>query len=158
MKSRSSPRHLALGLFALLALAVGGAQAGNESCPLERHEQLAQAAPALVSPPQFQERMRWIEQALREGRISPYDAGRLMRQQWELAQFQQGFLTGGQPARTGGGSSGCGILNPDLTAKLAPLGDMAISGMQSAGSLMRTLLRETERLILEQAPPDKAPL
>jgi hypothetical protein len=151
MKSRSSPKHLALGLFTLLALAAGGAQAGNDSCLLQGPAQISQAAPALVSTPQFQERMRWIEQALREGRISPYDAGRLMRQQWELAQFQQGFLAGTSPARTSDGNGGCGVLNPDLAAKLAPLGDLAISGMQSAGSLMRSLMRETERLIQEKA-------
>ena len=149
MKSHS-PKHLALGLFTLLALAAGGAQACNDSCLLQPPAQISQAAPALVSTPQFQERMRWIEQALREGRISPYDAGRLLRQQWELAQFQQGFLAGRPPARTGGGNVGCGLMNPDLTAKLAPLGDLAVSGMQSAGSIMRSLMRETERLIQEK--------
>jgi len=158
MKSRSSPKHLILGLITLLALAAGGAQAGNDSCPLERQAPMSRDAgpgpradAAVSDSPQFQARLRWIEQTLREGRISPYDAGRLLRQQWELAQFQQGFLAGSPPARTRDGNGGCGVLNPDLTAKLAPLGDLAISGMQSAGSLMRTLIRETERLIQEKA-------
>lgn len=163
MKSRTSPKHLALGLFTLLLLAAGGAQAGNDSCPLQRLAPTSRdagagprAQAAVADSPQFQARLRWIEQALREGSISPYDAGRLLRQQWELAQFQQGFQAGGPPARPADGSGGCGLLNPDLTARLAPLGDLAISGMQSAGSLMRTLIRETERVIQEKA--DKSAL
>mgnify|MGYP001765362742 CR=1 FL=1 len=156
MKTRSSLKPLGLGLLAALTLAAGAAQAGNASCPLERQAQAPQASATPFNAPQFQERMRWIEQALREGRISAYDAGRLMRQQWELAQFQQGFLAGGQAASSATGDSGC--LSSDLVAKVAPLGDMAISGMQSASSLMRTLMRETERLISEQAAQEKSPL
>jgi hypothetical protein len=94
-----------------------------------------------------------IEQALREGRITPYQAGQLMRQQWEIAQFQRGFLGSAPPARTGG----CG-LNSDLAAKLAPLGDMAKSGMQTASSLMRALMRETERLMEKPASLDESRL
>lgn len=165
MKSRSSHhsplKQLGLGALACLALAAGGAQAGNESCLLDRPMQ--NSAPQSGAPggkmdspflysPVFQDKMRQIEQALADGRVSPYEAGRLMRQQMELAQFQQGFLAGGPLPRGASGAvghGGCG-LSPELSAKLAPLGDMAISGMQSAGSLMRTLMRETERLLQEQ--------
>lgn len=156
MKSRSSLKHLGLGLLAALTLAAGAAQAGNASCPLERQAQAPQAGATTFNAPQFQERLRGIEQALREGRISAYDAGRLMRQQWELAQFQQGFLNGGQAAPAATASGAC--LSSDLAAKIAPLGDMAISNLQSASSLMRTFLRETERLISDQMGADKAPL
>lgn len=164
MKSRSSLKKVGLIVLTTLTFGAGTAFADNTACPLESGAQASMprvGAPgartngAFVYTQELHDRMTQIEQALRDGRITPYEAGRLMRQQWELAQFQQGFLASAQPARSGGG--GCG-LNPDLAAKLAPLGDMAISGMQSAGSLMRTLMRETERLIQDQTPPDKAPL
>lgn len=157
MKSRYSLKHWGIGAIAILVLAASTAQAGPSSCPMDRGASSSGlgAEAAFIPTPMFQERMRLIEQALREGRLSPYDAGRLMRQQWELARFQQGFLAGAEPARASGG---CGLINPELAAKLAPLGDMAINGMQSAGSLMRTLMRETERLIQDQAAADKAPL
>ncbi len=157
MKSRYPLKHWSIGALAALALTASTAQAGPSACPADR------AAPSsglgvgtpFIPTPMFQERMRLIEQAMQEGRLSPYDAGRLMRQQWELARFQQGFLAGAEPVRASGG---CGLLNPELAARLAPLGDMAINGMQSAGSLMLTLMRETERLIQDQMAAGKAPL
>lgn len=155
MTSRSSHKRSGLGLLTVLILAAGTAQAGTW-CPTERIARPAEPALASAGAPQFQERMRWIEQALGEGRISAYDAGRLMRQQWELAQFQQGFMKGGQATTGLPGGSGC--LSTDLVAKIAPLGDMAVSGMQSAGSLMRTLMQQTERLITEFVAPDNSSL
>ncbi len=156
MKSRSSLKHLGLAMLTTLSLAAGGAQAGNPACLPGHQAPIPQTGITAAGTAQFQERMRWIEQALQVGRISPYDAGRLMRQQWELARFQQGFLAGGQTVPAGAPQSGC--LSADLAARIAPLGDMAVGGMQSASSLMRTLMREAERLISEQLAPDRSPL
>lgn len=147
----SSLRKPALFLL-LSALALGSARAEPSSCP--RGQTAAAPEASIANTPQFQARMRWIEGALREGRITPYDAGRLMRQVWEQARFESGFLA----ASPAGSGSGCGPLNPELAAKLAPLGDLALDGLQSAGSLMRTLLQETERLIQDRAAPGQAPL
>ncbi|MBM4180543.1 MAG: hypothetical protein FJ209_03180 [Betaproteobacteria bacterium] len=159
MKSRSSLKQLSLAILTGLTLAAGGVQAGGQSCPLEH--QAARALPhgpaAQGDPMQtFQERARQIELSLRAGRISPYDAGRLLRQHWELARFQQGFLSAGQPVPAEGRGMSC--LGADLAGKLAPLGDMALGGLRSAGGLMRALLRESERLMQEPTPSDPAPL
>lgn len=161
MKSRSSLKKL--GLFAVTALVFGtGSALADESCllgsgPQARMPQAGAMSPnsntSFVYTQELHEQMGQIEQALREHRISPYEAGRLMRQQWELAQFQQGFLSGNQAPRSGGCS-----LSPDLAAKIAPLvGDMAKNGMQTAGTVMRALMRETERLLREETP-EKTPL
>lgn len=102
------------------------------------------------------QQMARIEMALRGGQITPYEAGRLMRQQMEmaqLAQFRQGFLAAGQPEA----KRGC-ALGSDLGASLAPLGGMAMSGMETASSLMRTLMREAERLIQEKSADEGAAL
>ncbi len=92
--------------------------------------------------------MAKIDTALRNGQITPYEAGRLMRQQWEMAQFQRGFL---ETAPTTKGSGGCGS---NLGVDLAPLGEMAKSGMQTASTLMRALMKETERLVQEKSAAD----
>lgn len=161
MKSRTSLKKLGLFATTVLVLSAGTAMA-DESCllgssPQARAPQIGAMSPnsgtTFVYTQELREQMGQIEQALREQRITPYEAGRLMRQQWELAQFQQGFLAGNQAPR----SSGCG-LSPDLAAKIAPLvGDMAKNGMQTAGTLMRAIMRETERLLQEETP-EKTPL
>lgn len=183
MKSRSatsatSPstfRNLGLCVLATLALGASIAQADNSSCLLGRSSGNVAAQPMAAAPtPQFQEQMRLIEQGLREGRVTPYEAGRLMRQQWDMEQFRnqfrQGFLT-----PTPGASStpspavspttrneGCGLgslLGNTTGGDLgASLGDMAKNGMQTAGSLMRSLMREGERLLREQPEAPMEPL
>ncbi len=129
-----------LAIFALLSLLAGSAQA--ECLP---GTPARQAVPAEVSK---------LEAALRGGQITPYEAGRQMRQQWEIAQFQRGFLEAGQAARPG---EGCGST---LNINLAPIGDMAGSmaknGMQTASTLMRALMRETQRLIKENQAREAA--
>lgn len=133
-----------LALAAFLSLTAGAAQADGRSC--------------LFDPPAARQMvpadMGKIEAALRSGQITPYEAGHLMRQQWEIAQFQRGFLEGAPASRTACASS-TGI-------DLAPLGDMAGSmaknGMQTATTVMRALMRETERLIREKAAAEGSEL
>lgn len=139
-----------LALVAFLSLAAGAAQANNRSCPLDPPAPTArQSAPIDMSR---------IEAAVRGGQITPYEAGRLMRQQWEIAQFQRGFLEGAQPAprnavaREEGCGLGAGIdLAPlsDMAGNVA--GSMAKNGMQTATKVMRALMREGERLIQEKS-------
>jgi len=158
-----------LALVAFLSLAAGAAQADNRSCLFDSPTPSAvQTAPAPGTMPgarmnrprgdMGKTEMGNIEAALRSGQITPYEAGRLMRQQWEIAQFQRGFLEGAQPARSNPvvREEGCGL---GAGIDLAPLSDMAgnvagsmaKNGMQTATKVMRALMRETERLIREQA-------
>ncbi len=151
--------------LAILSLGASAAQADGRSCPPDSATPSARqitptpgpmpGARMNMSPGDMGKiGMGQIEAALRGGQITPYEAGRLMRQQWEIAQFQRGFLEGAQPARgnaeAGGGGCGAG-----LGLDLAPLGDMAggmaKNGMQTATKVMRALMRETERLIQEKA-------
>ena len=139
-----------LVLVTFLSLAAGAAQAGG--CPLDS------AAPAARQMMPVD--MGRIEAALRSGQITPYEAGRLMRQQWEIAQFQRGFLEGDQAPRAAMRGGGCG--GSDLSINLAPLGDMAgtmaKNGVQTASKVMRALMRETERLIQEKAAAEGSEL
>jgi len=142
-----------LALIAFLSLAAGAAQADNRSCLFDSPTPAPGAMPgARMNMPRGE--MGNIESALRSGQITPYEAGRLMRQQWEVAQFQRGFLEGAQPARSNTvvREEGCGL---GSNIDLAPLGDiagsMAKNGMQTATKVMRALMRETERLIREKA-------
>jgi hypothetical protein len=133
-----------LALVAALALFAGAAQAENRSCLTDPPAPAArQIAPAEMSK---------IESALRAGQITPYEAGRLMRQQWELLQFQRGFL-GADPA-VGRGSGGCGLGAIGSDIDLAPLRamarDMAKNGMQTATTVLRVIQKEAERLIQEK--------
>ncbi len=143
----------ALAIVAFLSLSAGAAQADNRSCLFDSPtSSTAQVAPAPGVMPRGE--MGKIETALRSGQITPYEAGRLMRRQWEIAQFQRGFLEGAQPTRSNpvAREEGCGL---GSNIDLAPLGDMAGSmaknGMQTATKVMRALMRESERLIREQA-------
>jgi hypothetical protein len=116
--------------------------------------------------------MERIEQGLRSGEISPMQAGKMMREQWEAVQFQRGFLEGsraggmgmmggmggmGGMANAGGGSCNLmqGIDAKQLAAKVAPVvGGMAAEGMQTATTVMRALAREAQKLIREEASVD----
>ena len=138
-----------LVLVTFLSLAAGAAQAGG--CPLDS------AAPAARQMMPVD--MSRIEAALRSGQITPYEAGRLMRQQWEIAQFQRGFLEGEPAPRAAMRGGGCASTT---SIDLAPLGDMAgamaKNGMQTASKVMRALMRETERLIQEKAAAEGSEL
>ncbi|MDP2834691.1 MAG: hypothetical protein Q8Q28_15600 [Pseudomonadota bacterium] len=156
-----------LAIIAFLSLSAGAAQADNRSCLFDSPTpSAAQVAPAPGVIPGARMNMPRgdmgiIETALRSGQITPYEAGRLMRQQWEIAQFQRGFLEGAQPARSNPvvREEGCGL---GSNIDLAPLGDMASNvaknGVQTASKVMRALMRETERLIREKAAAEGDPL
>lgn len=144
-----------LTLTALLSLAAGAAQAQGRSCPSES----AGAPSTGFSPMSAMNQMipadmSRIEAALRSGQITPYQAGQLMRKQWENAQFQRGFQDAAPAnAKSDCGSGGCGggsgggcLSGIDL----APLGDMAKTGLQTAGTVMKALKRETERLLRDE--------
>jgi hypothetical protein len=142
MKSPLTTLSLALllstGLGVAQAAPVEASSTAGNTCPLTQKA-------AADAPTASAAEMARIDAALRAGRITPYEAGRLMRQQWELAQFQRGFLEGGAEP---GSNGGCGVGNLDLK----PLGDMAKSGLQTASTLMRALIKETERLMQDKAP------
>jgi len=141
-----------LVLVTFLSLAAGAAQAEGRNCLLD--------SPAPAARQMMPVDMGRIEAALRSGQITPYEAGRLMRQQWEIAQFQRGFLEGDQAPRAAMRGGGCG--GSDLSINLAPLGDMAgtmaKNGVQTASKVMRALMRETERLIQEKAAEEGSEL
>lgn len=124
-----------LALAAALSLLSAASWAG--SCPTTA------AAPAPRAD-NLRETFTQIESALQAGRITPYEAGRMLRQNYEVTQFQRGFLEA-TPARQ---DCAAGI-------DLAPLSDMAGSmaknGVETAGKVMRALMREGERLIREKS-------
>jgi hypothetical protein len=132
-----------LTLCAVLASAASPAMADGRACPLDS------AAPAARAPaPAFD-----IEAALREGRVTPYQAGQMLRRQWEVEQMRRGFAEAGPlPGRAGNAASARGC---DLAANLAPLGELAVAGMANgarvATTVMHALLREADRLTREQA-------
>lgn len=141
-----------LSLTAATAANAGAAQAEGRPCPADPPA-VTQTSPGEASRGAINK----IEDALSRGQITPYEAGRLLRQQLELAQFQRGFLEGGKPPAR---SSGDCRLGSDLD--LAPLADlasgMAKTGMQTATTLMRALMRETERLLQEKPVEELPPL
>lgn len=154
MKSRtpsvSTRKTLGIAVLAGVLMSAGLAQADGRSCLLDSPAQNSAQAPAASYSPEVLRQMSRIDQAMREGLITPYEAGQLMRRQWEIAQFQRGFQGDAQSTRSGG----CG-LSPELAAKIAPLvGDMAKNGMQTATTVMRALKRETERLLQEPEQPE----
>lgn len=177
MTPRKSMQSLSLVLLATLTLSTGAANAAGNACLFGAPAQ-AQAPQNRMMPqdmasdlPMTQEmlqRMARIEQALRNGEISAAQAGRLMRQQWELAQFQRGFLESARVMphpgpRIAGPSreqlaSACELVD-NLGTSLAPLGGMAISGMQTgmqtAATVMRALMKEAEKLLREGIAKDE---
>jgi hypothetical protein len=159
MKSASLSKLIAACAVSTLPLISGPAQAGGCMFPpaLSLVPQTGAAsiapAPQRMAPidARLAEEMARIEWALRNGRITPYEAGRLMRQQWEWAQFQQGFLGERPPT----GQRGACLPNQDALASLAPLaGDMARTGLRTASSVMRALAQEAGRLLLEPGQAD----
>jgi hypothetical protein len=167
MKSRTpffaSRKPLVVAALASLMLSAGLAQADGRSCLFDSPAPQAGATSQMqVYPQEIRQQMARIESALRNGQITPFEAGQLMRQQWDMAQemtqFQRGFMANGKPSAQAAKTGGCG-LGPDLGAKLGPLvGDMAKNGMETASTVMRALMRETERLLQEQPPAGKSEL
>lgn len=164
MKSRFpffAPRKtLVVAALAGMALSAGLAQADGRSCLFDAPGAQASATQVPVYPHEIRQQMARIEMALRDGQITPFEAGQLMRRQWDMAremsQFQRGFMANGMPSAPAARTGGCG-LGPDLGAKIGPLvGDMARNGMETASTVMRALMRETERLLREPSASDKA--
>lgn len=184
MKTRSNLKALTLASLSTLLLSAAGGALANPLPPVgasapdvkqpaaasscARAPRVSQAAPRAPSHPddaalmaETMGRFAAIEQAVREGRISAYDGGRLMRWQWDVARFRQGFREGMQvtpeglaaaPAR--GDGDACAEPIKDLANALAPLGGLAVNGMQAgmrnAAGLMRVLTREVGKLLAEE--------
>jgi hypothetical protein len=148
-----------VAFLAILSLSTGAAQAEGRGCLVDQLAPSAkQAAPGADLS---KNEMNKIDAALNAGQITPYEAGRLMRQQWELAQFQRGFLEGAPAPRNnvaaGGGGCGLGMSGSDLGDMAGNVaGTMARNGIQTATKVMRALMRETEKLIQEQAAEENA--
>lgn len=166
MKARTpffaSRRPLVIAALAGVMLSAGLAQADGRSCLFDSPASQASAVQPPVHPQEVRQQMARIEMALRNGQITPFEAGQLMRQQWDMAQemtqFQRGFMANGKPATQAARTGGCG-LGSDLGAKIGPLvGDMAKNGMETASTVMRALMRETERLLQDELPADKSEL
>ena len=163
-----------LGLSALVALSLnaGLAQADNGSCLLGSSSQpmasrggnLDAGGPPMMGmmEARMNQQLDRIEQSLRNGQITPMQAGKMMREQWEAMQFQRGFLEGsrasGMGDMAGRGSDSCGLKQDvkEVAAKLAPvMGSMAAEGMHTATTVMRALAREAEKLIREDEAMDQ---
>jgi hypothetical protein len=169
MKSRTpffaSRKPLVVAAVAALMLSAGLAQADGRSCLFDSPASQASAVQSPVYPQEVRQQMARIDMALRNGQITPFEAGQLMRQQWDMAQaaqemtqFQRGFMANGKPSAQAAKTGGCG-LGSDLGAKIGPLvGDMAKNGMETASTVMRALMRETERLLQDELPADKSEL
>jgi hypothetical protein len=104
------------------------------------------------------QQMERIEQGLRNGQLSPAQAGKLMREQWEAMQFQRGFMSGNRQQgmdRVAGGGDSCSLKQDakEIAAKLAPVvGNLAVEGVQTATTVMRAIARGADKLIREDAP------
>ncbi len=184
MTTTSMLKTLSLCTLVSLSLSAGLAQADNGSC-FFGSASAPQASPTNTLPrmnngdagaammhsmeARLNQQMERIEQGLRSGEISPMQAGKMMREQWEAVQFQRGFLEGsraagmgmmggmGGMANAGGGSCNLmpGIDAKQLAAKVAPVvSGMAVEGMQTATTVMRALAREAQKLIREEASVD----
>lgn len=166
MKARTpffaSRKPLVIAALAGVMLSAGLAQADGRSCLFDSPASQASAVQPSAFPQEIRQQMARIETAMRNGQITPFEAGQLMRQQWDMAQemtqFQRGFMANGKPSAPAARTGGCG-LGSDLGAKIGPLvGDMARNGMETASTVMRALMRETERLLQDELPADKSEL
>jgi len=175
MKTTSIVKTLSLCALISLSLGAGMAQADNDSCILGSVAAPQAAAPRVNNDDsrsamlgqmemRMNQQMERIEQALRSGQISPMQAGKMMREQWEAVQFQRGFLEGnrapGSLSQAGGGNGSCGLMGSvdakQLVQKMAPVvGGMAREGMQTATTVMRALAQEAGKLLREEAPMEE---
>jgi hypothetical protein len=163
---KTTVKTLSLAALVALSLNAGLAQADNASCLFGSAPQSAaprvdsDAGAAMMSAMEarMNQQMERIEQGLRSGQLSPEQAGRLMREQWEAMQFQRGFMSGNRPGgmdRVAGGGESCGLKQDakEIAAKLAPVvGNLAVEGMQTATTVMRAIARGADKLIREEAP------
>jgi hypothetical protein len=162
---KTTIKSLSLAALVAVSLNAGLAQADNTSCLF------GSAAPAAAPrvdnsgvgagmmsamEARMNQQMERIEQGLRNGQLSPEQAGKLMREQWETMQFQRGFMSGNrQPDRLAGGGDSCGLKQDakEIAAKIAPVvGNLAVEGMQTATTVMRAIARGADKLIREEAP------
>ncbi len=168
MKTNSIVKTLSLCALVSLSLGTGLAQA--DSCLFGSSSQAdaprmssGEAGMPMMSSMEarMNQQLDRIEQGLRNGQLSPAQAGRMMREQWEAMQFQRGFLEGSRSAASGrgcGGGESCALKQDakEIAAKLAPMvGNMAEQGMRTATTVMRALAREAEKLTREDAPLDE---
>jgi len=167
MKTNSIVKTLSLCALVSLSLGTGLAQA--DSCLFGSSSQAdaprmsgGDAGGSMMSSMEarMNQQLDRIEQGLRNGQLSPAQAGKMMREQWEALQFQRGFLEGSRSAGMGRNSGGdsCALKQDakELAAKLGPMvGNMAEQGMRTATTVMRALAREAEKLTREDAPLDE---
>jgi hypothetical protein len=146
---KSSTMLKSLGVAAVFSLALAGQAAHAGGClPFATGTSGSCPRSEATMPPQdaFAARQALvrerIEAGLRSGQLTPYEAGRLMRMQWEMEQFRNGFLAGGTPVQAQSCSS-----RPDL-------GAMAASGMETASSVMRAIMKEAVRIFQDPPPSD----
>jgi hypothetical protein len=163
MKATTMSKLLGACAISSLALISGPGQAGGclpaytvpSATPYS--DSLGQGARAPAANPidaRLAREMARIELGLRAGQLTPYEAGKLMRDQWEWSQFQRGFLAAGPvPPK----ANAC-AMNQDMFATMVPLvGTMAKGGMQTASSIMRALAQEVGQLIQEEEQRDALP-
>ena len=161
MKSVTMSKVLSVAAVSSLLMLGGTAQAdgclmsGMAQAPMTGTYKGEANLPLMNSAdPRMSQEMARIESALRAGQISPYQAGKLMRAQWELAQFQRGFMGKGQEVSQG---SSCAV-NQDMVATLVPIvSKMAKNGIQTASTVMGALAREVGQIILEKEQADEMP-
>jgi hypothetical protein len=164
---KTTIKSLSLAALVAVSLNAGLAQADNTSCLFG--SATPAAAPRVdnsdvgvgmmsAMEARMNQQMERIEQGLRNGQLSPAQAGKLMREQWEAMQFQRGFMSGNRQQgmdRVAGGGESCGLKQDakEIAAKLAPVvGNLAVEGMQTATTVMRAIARGADKLIREEAP------
>lgn len=172
MKTTLIMKTFRLGALAAFVLGSSLAQADNNSCVLGSNSPVnAQAiAPneaadqALLSAleARMNQQLDRIEQSLRNGEITAMEAGKLMREQWGVMQYQRGILEASRSGKPAGSGEGCGIgQNIDakqLAAKLAPVvSSMAVEGVQTASMMMRAVAKEAQKMLREQAAQENRP-
>ena len=169
---KNTMKVLSLSALVALSLNAGLAQADNDSCLFGSFTQSAPRAnmgdaggPQMMGmmEARMNQQLERIEQGLRNGQLTPMQAGKMMREQWEVMQFQRGFLEGSRTAEMGGlasrGGNACGLRQDvkEVAAKLAPVvGNMAAEGMHTATTVMRALAREAGKLIREDDVMDQS--
>ena len=166
MKTKLILKQLCLGAMTAFILSLGLAQADNSTCVLGSNSpvnaqanasnEAADKAFLSAMEARINQQLDRIEQNLRNGEINPTQAGKLMREQWELMQYQRSNLESNRSGRTAVGGQNCGIVdNADakqIAAKLAPVvSSMAVEGMQTASMLMQAVAKEAQKMLREQA-------
>ena len=89
--SLASRKPLMIAALVSMMLGAGLAQADGRSCLFDQPAPQASSGQSSAYPQEVRQQMARIDTALRNGQITPFEAGQLMRQQWEIAQFQRGY-------------------------------------------------------------------